>query len=109
MTEISHLSTEYVKVPISATEAGLPVDPTAGTVTMAFTAIGSDPDVADWQTASWETDTTREPDRYFARCLVGPDGEIELAADTKWWVWWKITGISPEAPVGRGDGTLDVT
>lgn len=108
MASISSLSLQYVKVPIFGTEEGLPVDPTSSTVTMAFTAVGSEPTSGDWQTASWETDATRDPDRYYARCLVGPSGTITLE-DGTYWVWWKIAGPDPEVPVGRAKDALTVT
>lgn len=99
---ISHLSKEYVRVPVRATEAGAPVDPTADTVTMAFAAAGVQP--SSWNTASWETDPTATPARYFARCLVGP-GAVVLAAG-RYVVWLKITD-NPEAPVlAAGDLTV---
>lgn len=108
MRPISSLTKEYVKVPISATASGAAVDPTAGTATMAFVEVGTAPVSGDFKTATWETDATRDPDRYYARCLVGPSGTVTLAADT-YDVWVKITGISPEIPVIKADGTLTVT
>ena len=82
------------------------MNPTADTVTMAFTAAGVDPVLGDYKTASWETDATTTPSTYYARCLVGPGGTVTLAAGT-YEVWVKITD-SPEVPVKRS-GTLVVT
>lgn len=96
MLEIAATSVEYVKVPVSVTESGAAVDPTADTVQMAFTT-GSGPESGDWKTASWETDATTTPDTYYARCLVG--SAVTLAAGT-YTVWVKVTD-SPETPVKR--------
>lgn len=102
--EISALSVEYVKVPISARESGEVVDPTAATVTMAFTASEVDPVSGDWKTASWETDTTPTPDVCFARCLIG--SAVTLAVGV-YDVWVKIA-LSPETVVRRS-GFLRIT
>lgn len=99
---ISSASVEYVRVPISAREAGSAVDPTADTVTMAFTA-GTTP--TTWIAATWETDTTTTPTTYYARTLVGP-GNTVLAAGT-WTVWVKVTD-SPEVPVLQAPVALTV-
>lgn len=91
------LSTEYVKVPVSARESGANVDPTATTVQMAFPAVDADPISGDWKSASWETDTTTDPDTYLARCLVG--SAVTLAVGV-YDVWVKIAA-SPEVVVRR--------
>lgn len=85
---------EYVRVPVKATEAGLPVDPTADAVTMAFEREGSRP--TTWHTAEWETDATAVPLKHYVRCIVGP-GHVELVRAT-YNVWVKIVD-SPEIPV----------
>lgn len=102
---LSSLSKEYVRVGVAAKEAGVAVNPTADVVQMAFVAPGAEPAGGDWQTASWETDQSTEPDSYFARCLVGP-GAVVLAEGT-WAVWLKVTD-SPEVPV-REVGRLIIT
>ena len=91
---------------MSAKQSGAAVNPTADTVTMAFTAAGVDPVPGDYKTSTWETDATTTPSTYYARCLVGPAGTVALAAGT-YEVWVKITD-SPEVPVKRS-GTLVVT
>lgn len=90
-------SLEYVKVPVSLRESGSYIDPTGDTVQLAFMAEGEDPDVTDWHTGTWETDSTTVPTTYFARCLVGPTGDVVLVAGI-YDVWIRITD-SPEAPV----------
>lgn len=99
--DISVLSREYVKVAVSATEAGSAVDPTNDTVQMAFPVLGTDPISGDWKAATWETVGTT----YYARCLVGPGGTVTLAAGS-YNVWVKVTD-NPEAPVRRA-GVLKV-
>jgi hypothetical protein len=86
-------SLQYVKVPVAATVSGVAHDPTADTVKMAFTDPFTDPVSGDWKTATWETFGTT----YYAKCLVGPGGTIQLAAGT-YKVWVKVTD-SPEIPI----------
>lgn len=102
MLEISTASTEYVRVQVQAREDGADVDPTGDTAEMAFTTGGA-PQSGDWQTASWETDSTVTPTAYYARCLVGPAGAATLTAGL-WTVWLRVTD-NPEVIVRRC-GTL---
>ncbi len=76
------------------------MDPTADTVAMAFVDEGtasSDILSGDWNTASWETDNSLLTPIYYVRCLVGPSGTIDLAAQI-WDVYVRITD-NPEAVV----------
>jgi hypothetical protein len=66
---------------------------------MAFMTSGT-PASGDLKTASWETDTTTEPDTYYARCLVGPGGAVTLTAGVTYMVWVKVTD-SPEVVLRR--------
>lgn len=93
----SSLSKEYVRVPVVAYENGELVDPTTDPVFMAFMADPpkEEPANGDWKTAAWEYDGIT----YFARCLVGPGGTVELE-DGTYHVWVKLTD-SPEVPVRR--------
>ena len=102
----SSLSKEYVKVRISAREDGVVVNPTADTVEMAFTSAEAEPTSPDWKAAEWETNTSTDPDTYWARCLVGPGGTVALT-DGTYRVWVRITD-SPEIPVLRS-GLLIIT
>lgn len=95
--KISSLSKEYVKVQVSATEGGAPVNPTADTVEMAFKTAPTLPAGGDWKAATWETDNAGPTPVYYARCLVGPGGTITLAAGT-YDVYVRVTD-SPEIPV----------
>lgn len=100
---ISSLSTEYVQVPISATAAGTPVNPTSDQVQFAFLATGN-PTTSDWVLGSWETIA---PNTYIAQCLVGPAGGVTLTAGTTYTIWIKVTD-NPETPV-RQVGLLKIT
>lgn len=97
---IAASSLEFVRVKVSATENGQPVDPSADVVAMAFVKPGAAP--ATFVTATWEADGTS----YHARCLIGPGGTVTLAPGD-YVVWVKITD-SPEAPVLRAPGLLSV-
>jgi hypothetical protein len=101
----SVLSLEYVRVPVAARSSGLAVNPTADAVAMAFTAAGVNPTSGDWQTGSWETDSTTTPATYFARCLVGPGGTF-VPVVTTYDVWLKVTD-APEIPA-RKVGNLQI-
>lgn len=108
-TTFSATSLEEVLAVVSADRGGAAVNPTANTVQIAF--ITSPPETAspgasDWKTASWETDTTTDPDEYSAKCLVGPGGAVTLTAGT-YYAWVKITD-SPEVPV-KYSGIVKVT
>lgn len=90
--EIATESTEYLLVPVRASEAGELVDPTAGAVRIAFVTPGAKPIAANWEDAQWET----VDDRYYARVLVGAGG-AQLARGV-YAVWIEITD-APEKPV----------
>lgn len=97
---ISSLDTEYLRVRVSAEEAGVAVNPTGDTVEMAFPATGIAPVSGDWKSASWETDGAA----HYARCLVGPTAVV-LAAGL-YDVWVRVTD-SPEIVV-RKTGQLKI-
>lgn len=104
---ISSLSREFIRVRVTAKEAGAVIDPTAKTVEMAIIAGSGEPVATDWKAASWETDTTTDPDTYYARIEVGPGSTVGALADGLYGVWVRITD-TPEVPVRRA-GTLLVT
>jgi hypothetical protein len=86
VVSISSLSTQYVKVPIRIRESGSAVDPTASTVTFAYTANATtEPGASDWVTGSWETAGST----YYARVLTGPDGDAD-PGDGTWTLWVKV-------------------
>jgi hypothetical protein len=91
----STLSTRFVKCVVSATQAGVQIDPTTGTVEFAFMGDGSDPGASDWKAGSWETTS----DEYLGRCLVGPTGTVALTAGS-YEVWCRYTK-APEIVVEK--------
>lgn len=102
---ISSLSTEYVKSQVRLIAGGAEVDPTGYTVSWAFKASSAaEPVSGDWVTGSWESDASSS--QHWARCLVGPTGDIDLG-DGTWHAWIKIAA-PPETPV-RQVGEVQVT
>ena len=95
------VSTQPVQQQILAISGGLPYNPSADAVAMAFILLPQygpppDPQSGDWHTATWETDAN--PVTYWASCLVGPaNGGTALSLGT-YQVWLKITD-SPTVPV----------
>ena len=55
------------------------------------------PQVSDWQSGSWDTDSTNILYPYSAKCLVGPAGTITLGIGT-YIIYVKVTD-NPEIPV----------
>lgn len=95
---MSQLATLYVFVPVSVTKSGTPYDPTGDTVQMAFIPAATQvPQSADWQTASWDTDSTNIIYPYSAKCLVGPAGTITLGIGT--YIIYVKVADDPEIPV----------
>jgi hypothetical protein len=95
---MSHLSTQYYLVPVAATQAGVPVNPTADPVQFAFMATATQvPQVSDWVSGAWDTVASSVLFPYSAKCLVGPAGTITLGIGT-YIAYLKITS-NPEIPV----------
>jgi hypothetical protein len=99
---IASASTEFVNVPVQATVAGEPYNPTSDVVAMAFVAGSAQP--ATFYTGSWVTTVQGS---YVARCLVGPANSGVVLAPGTYVVWVKITD-DPEVPI-KPAGTLQVT
>lgn len=97
---MSSTSRQYLRLPVSATWQGVAQDPTADTVEFAAVTVGSEP--SSWTAGSWETDTSTDPDTFWARILVsgtGGGGTLALA-DGTYDLWVRVTD-SPERPVQR--------
>ena len=96
---ISHLSTEYVLVPIAATKAGVAYNPTGDVLQFAFMPTPTQiPGVSDWVAGVWESVPSNILYPYNAKCLVGPTGgTISLGMGT-YVIYLKITD-NPEQPV----------
>ena len=95
---LSHLSTEYVLVPLQVTKAGVPYNPTSDTLQFAFMPNSVQvPVTADWVAGVWESVPTNIIYPYNAKCLVGPTGTTVLTLGT-YVMYLKITD-NPEVPV----------
>ncbi len=95
---ISVLSTAFIKCQISATEGGVNVNPTSGTVEFAFVPESDEsaPGAGVWTDGSWESGSDGA---YWGRCLVGPSGDANLSVGS-YDVWTRITK-APETIVKR--------
>lgn len=65
---------QQILIRLAATENGLPVNPTADTVEVAFTNNGATPGsggTTAWRTASWETDSSGPEDAYDVVVSIG--------------------------------------
>lgn len=98
MLAMSAQTTEYIRVPVSASNSGSVVDPTTDTATMAFVAAGSTPASGDFKLATWETDTSTST--YYLRALVGPTGGVITLTSALYDIYVKI-GDNPETVVQR--------
>ena len=96
----SALSTEYIRVPVFATDGSSEIVPTSDVVEMAFVPPGTSPAELDWESATWETDTNTTPVTYYARCLVGPDGGVVTLTESLYDVFVRV-GDNPETVVHR--------
>ena len=104
-TSISSLSTQYILVPVRAASQGVPYNPTALDVQMAFISGWGKPAGEDWNTAGWASTSTING-YYEVQCLVGPgSGGVPLTVGT-YNLWLQITG-DPEIPVAV-PGTLTI-
>jgi hypothetical protein len=97
-------STMYVQVPVQATVAGVPYNPTADAVAMAFMPGSSQPSSGSWNTGSW---STTAQGNYLAQVLVGPANSGVVLAPGTYAVYVRITD-SPEVPVLPA-GNLQIT
>lgn len=94
---ISHLSTQYVLIPVQASKNGSSYNPTSDTVQFAFAPTPTYvPQVSDWVSGSWVTNSNNILYPYSAQCLVGPGGTA-LGLGT-YQIYIKISD-SPETPV----------
>jgi hypothetical protein len=104
---MNHLSTQYVLIPVAATKAGVSYNPTGDTVQFAFMPLATQvPQVSDWVSGSWQTDSSSLLYPYLAQCLVGPAGTITLGLGS-YYIYIKVTD-NPEIPV-LVTGQLQIT
>lgn len=103
----SHLSTEYVVIPVRVSKAGVPYNPTSDAVQFAFMPTSvQQPQVSDWVSGNWDSVPTNIIYPYNAKCLVGPSGSTVLTLGT-YVVYMKITD-NPAVPV-RVAGQLGIS
>jgi hypothetical protein len=100
---LSSVTTEYVRVPVAAKEAGQVVNPTSFSVRFAAKAAGAEPGSGDWVFGDWEEEAGP---RYLARVLVGPSGPLN-PGDGNWRLWVEINA-QPEKII-RDSGSLVIT
>jgi hypothetical protein len=99
---LSATSTEFVRVPVSASGGGAPVDPTPATLQFAFTTATTAPE-SGWVDGSWDV---TEIGGYVAQCNVGPDDGVIALTAGEYWVWVQIQ--YPPESVERCCGSLVV-
>lgn len=103
---LSVLTREYVKVPVSASEVGRPIDPSiSGVPEFAFINLATDedrtPGDGDWKDGVWE----RFASQIVAKKLVGPDSDTVLPVG-EYGVWLRFV-VGEEAPSMRA-GSLTI-
>lgn len=105
---ISHLSLEYVSVPLAAfTLEGEPYNPTGDTVQMAFMPQASQvPQSGDWQAAILSANPENVLYPYVISCLVGPGGTITLGIGT-YVIYTKVID-NPQIPVRQASLRLEI-
>ena len=102
---ISALSKEFIRVPVTATEAGASVNVSLQPVAIAVIPTGTTPVTLDWKTAEWEVDATTDPDTYYARLVIGPTStNVTLTAGEIYDVYVRVTD-NPEVPI-RNTGAV---
>ena len=95
---MSHLSTQYIFIPVNVTENGSLYNPTSDTVQFAFMPTATQvPQSGDWIAGSWNAVAANILYPYQAKCLVGPAGTITLGIGT-YIIYVRITD-NPEIPV----------
>jgi hypothetical protein len=106
VVRMSSLSKAFVRCQVFAEEAGLPVDPSALPVRMAFPVEPEEPISGDWAAAAWEVDPTGPLPVYYARRLVGP-GSATVLTNGSYGIWVEVTS-GTELVVEKG-GVLLIT
>jgi hypothetical protein len=91
----SVLTTEYIKVPVTALADGVAVNVSGDAVFMAFPLHRVDPISGDWQAAAWEDDAGQ----LYIICLVGPEHSFSLPVG-RYDIWVKVND-NPEVPVRK--------
>lgn len=91
----SVLTTEYVRVPVTALLDGLPVSTVTDVAWLSFPVRSTDPIEGDWQVATWEVDDGQQ----YLAVLIGPAHTFTLPVG-RYDIWVKIAD-NPEIPVRK--------
>lgn len=102
---VSTLSTEYIRVLVTAKLNGNFIDPTADDVEMAFVSDGN-PEPDDFTPAEWEV-ASAEDRSYYARILIGPGSTVGILPVGSYAIWVRVVD-SPETPVKKTTNRLVV-
>lgn len=102
--EVSALSIQEVKVPVTCLLDGAAYDPSADTVKLAFVAPGSQP--ATWLAGTWEP--TPNVLIHDACVLAGPNPGLDALTAGTWNVWVEITDASSSQTVVENAGSIVV-
>lgn len=103
--KVSHLSTEAVLIPVQEIVNGIAVDVTTYPVEIALIDDNDDPESADWNVGTWETNSLSG--EYDASVIVGPAGTVTLVAGRSYRPWVRVTAPA-EQPVLRCPGLIRV-
>lgn len=103
MTSISALSTQWVQVPVTELDSGIPIDPTGNAVSLAFLLGRANPQISDWLSGQWQPADVNG--QYLAEVLVGPTGALALTPGN-YTVWIKVDA-APETVIIQ-TGALNV-
>lgn len=108
VARVSALSDELVRFTVAASADGLPVNPTSGTVEMAFLTSSANPEEADWVEGEWDATLTRA---YVAQirtgaALPGSPDPLPLAAGQRYTCWIRITAAVSNERVVRCAGVV---
>ena len=102
--EVSALSIQEVKVPVTALLDGTAYDPSAGTVQLAFAAPGSNP--TTWLAGTWEP--TPNAMIHDACVLAGANPGLDQLTAGTWDVWVKIADTTSSQTVVINAGPISV-
>jgi hypothetical protein len=105
VARVSVLSDELVRFTVAASADGLPVNPTADTVEMAFLTSSANPTEPDWVAGTWDATLTRA---YVAQVRSGAalPGPLPLEAGKRYTCWVRITAAASDERVVRCVGVV---
>lgn len=98
---ISSLSTQWIQVPVTELDSGIPTDPTGNAVSLAFLLGRANPQVSDWLSGQWQPDSVNG--QYLAEVLIGPSPGLLTLTPGNYTVWIKVEA-SPETVIIQTGG-----